>query len=122
MAVFRLSKEIREYQEGTWITDHMKEAYIKLHNLELASSVEVYKDEKLVGGLYGVKLRMKNEEFRKELHWSSLKVAFYIIYVSSNFYFSINLSNYSFFINDKSTTFYTYSCTATHSFFFKNII
>ena len=34
----------------------MKEAYIKLHNLGLASSVEVYEDEQLVGGLYGVKI------------------------------------------------------------------
>lgn len=55
-AVISNCKEIRECQEGTWITDHMKEAYIKLHNLGLASSVEVYEDEQLVGGLYGVKI------------------------------------------------------------------
>ena len=55
-AVISNCKEIRECQEGTWITYHMKEAYIKLHNLGLASSVEVYEDEQLVGGLYGVKI------------------------------------------------------------------
>ena len=49
-------KKIREDAEGTWITNEMKEAYIKLHDLGLAMSVEVYKNEELVGGLYGVKI------------------------------------------------------------------
>ncbi|EKY27334.1 leucyl/phenylalanyl-tRNA--protein transferase [Clostridium celatum] len=49
-------KELRENKEGTWITDDMKEAYINLFNKGFASSVEVYKNEKLVGGLYGVKI------------------------------------------------------------------
>lgn len=49
-------KEIRENKEGTWITDDMKQAYINLFNKGFASSVEVYKEDKLVGGLYGVKI------------------------------------------------------------------
>ena len=34
----------------------MKEAYINLFNKGFALSVEVYKESKLVGGLYGVKI------------------------------------------------------------------
>ena len=49
-------KEIRENKEGTWITDDMKQAYIDLFNKGFASSVEVYKEDKLVGGLYGVNI------------------------------------------------------------------
>jgi leucyl/phenylalanyl-tRNA--protein transferase len=41
---------------GTWITQDMKNAYIKLHNLGYAHSVETWKDGELVGGLYGISL------------------------------------------------------------------
>ena len=43
-------------QRGTWITDEMIEAYIELHELGHAMSVEVWQDSSLVGGLYGVDL------------------------------------------------------------------
>ena len=43
-------------QDGTWITDAMQKAYIKLHEKGLAHSVEVWQDQVLVGGLYGVKI------------------------------------------------------------------
>ena len=46
----------REGQNGTWITDDMIEAYCKLHELGMAQSVEVWQDDVLVGGLYGVDL------------------------------------------------------------------
>lgn len=46
----------RKGQSGTWITDDMKEAYIRLHEAGFAHSVETYRNEKLVGGLYGVSL------------------------------------------------------------------
>ncbi len=46
----------RPGQEGTWLTDEMIEAYINLHKLGFAHSVETYLDGKLVGGLYGVSL------------------------------------------------------------------
>ena len=40
---------------GTWITNEMFLAYLRLHNLGIAHSVEIWnKDNKLVGGLYGV--------------------------------------------------------------------
>ena len=44
----------RNGQDGTWITADMKDAYIQLHIAGFAHSVEVWEDEKLVGGLYGV--------------------------------------------------------------------
>lgn len=43
-------------QEGTWITNNMLEAYVQLHNLGYATSVEVWKNERLVAGLYGIDL------------------------------------------------------------------
>lgn len=46
----------RKGQEGTWITDSMYESYLKLHKLGVAKSVEVWQNNKLVGGLYGVDL------------------------------------------------------------------
>lgn len=46
----------RPNQEGTWITDQMIEAYLQLHSSGLAVSYEVWENEKLVGGLYGVDL------------------------------------------------------------------
>lgn len=44
----------RSYADGTWITTPMQEAYEKLHQLGIAHSVEVWQDERLVGGLYGL--------------------------------------------------------------------
>jgi leucyl/phenylalanyl-tRNA--protein transferase len=46
----------RKGQRGTWITDKMKEAYIKLHQEGLAHSFETYYEGELAGGLYGVSL------------------------------------------------------------------
>ncbi|MCF6348254.1 MAG: leucyl/phenylalanyl-tRNA--protein transferase [Flavobacteriaceae bacterium] len=46
----------RKGQEGTWITTEMQQAYIKLHELGFAKSVEVWLDNELVGGLYGIDL------------------------------------------------------------------
>ncbi|MFV9549815.1 leucyl/phenylalanyl-tRNA--protein transferase [Algibacter sp. PT7-4] len=46
----------RNGQKGTWVTDAMIEAYVKLHNLGFAKSVEVWDNNNLVAGLYGVDL------------------------------------------------------------------
>lgn len=46
----------RRDQGGTWITPEMKKAYIRLHQLGFAKSVEVWEGELLVGGLYGIDL------------------------------------------------------------------
>ena len=45
-----------EQDEGTWITNEMKSAYVRLHELGYAHSVECWKEGKLAGGLYGVSL------------------------------------------------------------------
>lgn len=47
----------RKDQDGTWITKHMLQAYCRLHELEFATSVEVWEDDQLVGGLYGIDLK-----------------------------------------------------------------
>ncbi|WP_404402790.1 leucyl/phenylalanyl-tRNA--protein transferase [Idiomarina seosinensis] len=52
--VVQACAEIRSDQEGTWITDTMKDAYQQLHQLGNAHSVEVWLDGQLVGGLYGI--------------------------------------------------------------------
>ena len=46
----------RPGQQGTWITDEVEKAYCKMHELGFAYSAEVWKDDELVGGLYGIKL------------------------------------------------------------------
>ena len=46
----------RPNQAGTWITKKMQKAYIELHELGFAHSVEVWRDGALVGGLYGLSL------------------------------------------------------------------
>jgi leucyl/phenylalanyl-tRNA--protein transferase len=46
----------REDQLGTWITSKMLAAYIQLHKMGYAHSVEVWLDNELVGGLYGISL------------------------------------------------------------------
>lgn len=50
------SKSKRSGQSGTWITNNMINAYTKLHHLGYAKSVEVWQNEQLVGGLYGIDL------------------------------------------------------------------
>lgn len=49
----------RDRQDGTWITEDMIESYIKLHKAGLAKSVEVWKNDDIVGGLYGILLKEK---------------------------------------------------------------
>lgn len=44
----------RPGQDGTWISDEMVKAYVELHKMGLAKSVEVWLDGKLVGGFYGI--------------------------------------------------------------------
>jgi leucyl/phenylalanyl-tRNA--protein transferase len=46
----------RRGQESTWITDEVKEAYIRLHEAGHAHSAEAWLDGKLAGGLYGIRM------------------------------------------------------------------
>ncbi|PKQ44654.1 leucyl/phenylalanyl-tRNA--protein transferase [Confluentibacter flavum] len=81
------SKVKRHGQGDTWITDRMIEAYVKLHELGYAKSVEVWKDNELVGGLYGVDLN--NGVFCGESMFSKAsnvsKVAFITFIKSTNY-------------------------------------
>ena len=54
-AVIENCATARAGSTGTWITPQMREAYRELHRLELASSIEVWEGQELVGGLYGVR-------------------------------------------------------------------
>ncbi len=46
----------RAGQYGTWLSEEMILAYIELHKLGFAKSVEVYQNNQIVGGLYGIDL------------------------------------------------------------------
>lgn len=46
----------RPHQQGTWITQELRDGYLGLHELGYAHSVEAWRDGELVGGLYGVAL------------------------------------------------------------------
>jgi leucyl/phenylalanyl-tRNA---protein transferase len=55
--VIEACKQInRKHQDGTWIKPEIIEAYTALHNKQLATSVECWQNNELVGGLYGVKI------------------------------------------------------------------
>jgi leucyl/phenylalanyl-tRNA--protein transferase len=54
--ILNCQKIKREGQNGTWITNDMIEAYCKLNEMGIAKSVEVWQNDQLVGGLYGIDL------------------------------------------------------------------
>lgn len=54
--ILNCAKAPRKGQDGTWITDEMQAAYINLYRNGYAHSVEVWQNEQLVGGLYGLKV------------------------------------------------------------------
>lgn len=62
----------RKDQDGTWITRDMQQAYITLHKLGYAHSVEVWQEDKLVGGLYGIQM---NQVFCGESMFSKVSNA-----------------------------------------------
>jgi leucyl/phenylalanyl-tRNA--protein transferase len=77
----------REGQHGTWITDDMIDAYTKLHQLGYAKSVEVWENDELVGGLYGIAI--ENKVFCGESMFAKVsnasKVAFITLVQNSNY-------------------------------------
>jgi leucyl/phenylalanyl-tRNA---protein transferase len=68
----------RKHESSTWISDEFIEAYTNLFELDIASSIECYLDDELVGGLYGVLI---GDVFCGESMFSKVsdasKVAFY---------------------------------------------
>ncbi|MDY2585884.1 leucyl/phenylalanyl-tRNA--protein transferase [Winogradskyella aquimaris] len=77
----------RDGQNGTWITAQMINAYNKLHQLGYAKSVEVWKNNRLVGGLYGIDLG--NRVFSGESMFTKVsnasKVGFIVFVQNSNY-------------------------------------
>ena len=55
-AVVAGCREPRAYESGTWISDDLAAAYVRLHRLGYAHSAEVWDGERLVGGIYGVQI------------------------------------------------------------------
>ncbi len=53
-AVIRACAEPRAYEQETWISEELIQAYVDLYQMGFAHSVEAYLDGELVGGLYGV--------------------------------------------------------------------
>ena len=54
--VMTLCAAPRADSTGTWVTDDMIDAYCRLNTMGIAQSVEVWQDEELVGGLYGIQM------------------------------------------------------------------
>ncbi len=50
-------------RESTWISDMIHRSYVKLHELGFAHSVEIWQDNALVGGLYGLVNRLDERGF-----------------------------------------------------------
>jgi leucyl/phenylalanyl-tRNA--protein transferase len=75
--VVRACGDIRREGEGTWISEEITEAYVALHRLGLAHSVETWHNGELVGGLYGISIgRMFFGESMFSLMNNASKVAF----------------------------------------------
>jgi len=53
-AVIAACAEDRIGQQGTWITDDMADAYSQLHQQGWAHSIEIWQENRLAGGLYGL--------------------------------------------------------------------
>lgn len=75
------SRAPRPGQKGTWITGDVRDAYVRLHRLGHAHSIEVWREdeagERLVGGLYGVSVgRLFSGESMFHREPDASKVAF----------------------------------------------
>ena len=79
--ITRCASTYRPDQIGeTWITKEMIEAYCRLHELGYAHSFETYKDNELVGGLYGLSIgSMFSGESMFHVQTDASKFAFYYL-------------------------------------------
>jgi leucyl/phenylalanyl-tRNA---protein transferase len=88
----------REGQNGTWITDDMIEAYCKLHELGHAKSVEVWHNNELVGGLYGIDLGhifCGESMFSKVPNASKVAFIHLVLYLKENNYLLLDCQVYN---------------------------
>jgi len=76
----------RKGQEGTWITDEVKKAYTILHLKGHAHSAETWRNDELVGGLYGVligKVFFGESMFTKQSNASKFAFIKYVQYLQT---------------------------------------
>ena len=77
----------RKDQAGTWITPEIQAAYVKLHELGYAHSVETWVDGRLVGGLYGIaigKMFYGESMFAHATDASKIAVAHLVRFLADN--------------------------------------
>jgi len=74
----------RATQAETWISQEMIDAYSKLHKLGLAHSIEVWSEDDLVGGLYGISV---GETFCGESMFSQINNASKLAFIALNQHF-----------------------------------
>lgn len=78
--VVQACSQPRQYSEETWISTEMQTAYLKLHNSGHAHSVELWQDDQLCGGLYGIaigKLFFGESMFSRRDNCSKIAFAFF---------------------------------------------
>jgi leucyl/phenylalanyl-tRNA---protein transferase len=71
----------RKNQDGTWINEDVKTAYIQLHKMGYAHSAETWLNNQLVGGLYGIKMGkifFGESMFAKESNASKFALIHYV--------------------------------------------
>lgn len=90
----------RPGQEGTWITTSMQQAYLKLYQLGHVLSVEVWRNNELVGGLYGVDLPEKRifcgeSMFSRYSNASKVALSYLVARLNSDNYHLIDCQVYT---------------------------
>jgi leucyl/phenylalanyl-tRNA--protein transferase len=78
----------REGQDGTWITSQMEQAYIALYKEGHAMSIEIWDNDLLVGGLYGIYLEEQEvfcgeSMFHKRTDVSKIAFAYLVEFCSA---------------------------------------
>jgi leucyl/phenylalanyl-tRNA--protein transferase len=84
--IYNCKNIYRDDDFGTWITDDMEQAYVNLHKKGIAKSIEIWLNDELVGGLYGLEI---NHIFCGESMFSKVsntsKLAFIYLVKSKNY-------------------------------------
>jgi len=84
--IYNCKNMVRNDGFGTWITDAMEDAYLRLHEIGVAKSIEVWFQNELVGGLYGLEI---NNIFCGEsmfsTHSNASKIAFIYLAKSAKY-------------------------------------
>ncbi len=85
--VIQKCAEPREYSSGTWITEKIKTHYQKLHEMGFAHSSELWYDNTLVGGAYGIcigKMFFGESMFSRVTDASKIALAHLVFFLRSN--------------------------------------